>query len=119
MDDLSTRMGALLLLTSSTDSLLARVARLLAEVVELIYKQFVLGLFKRLRAKRAIEKRMIYRGWGPGFQGGSLPTTHVGNASRQFRYPERLKVNVLRTLRRLGYITQEEYLTGFRSRSVY
>jgi hypothetical protein len=56
MEDFNARMGALSLHTSSTDSLLARVARLPVDVLELIYKHLcetscsnVLGL-ERLSA---------------------------------------------------------------------
>jgi hypothetical protein len=112
-------MGALSLHTSSIDSLLARMARLPAEVVESIYKQFVLGLFKCLRAKRAIRKNMVYRGWGNGFANGALPTTRMGNASRQVWRPERLKMNVLRTLHCLGHITKKEYVSQSQSRFMY
>jgi hypothetical protein len=38
MEDLNARVGALSLHTSSTDSLLARVARLPVELVEEVYK---------------------------------------------------------------------------------
>jgi hypothetical protein len=33
------------------------------ELVELIYKHFVQGLFKRARARETIRKKLLYKGW--------------------------------------------------------
>jgi hypothetical protein len=46
--------------TISTDSLLARVAHLPADVVVLIYKHFVQGLLKRVAAKNNPEQVVLY-----------------------------------------------------------
>jgi hypothetical protein len=108
MEDLNARMGALSLHTSSTDSLLTRVARLPAELVELIYKQFVQGLFKRAQARETLRKKLLYKGWGVF---GEPPIWRVGNANRN-RWA--LRRSVLQSLRRHGYITQEQYLDRLR-----
>jgi hypothetical protein len=73
-------MGALSLHTTSTNSLLARVARLPAEILELIYKQFVHGPFKRVAAKRIMEKNMIYKGENKRSRAfGAPPIARLGN----------------------------------------
>jgi hypothetical protein len=108
MQDLNARMGALSLHTSSTDSLLARVARLPAELVEEIYKQFLEGVLKRVRAKGSICRKLLYKGWGPSSAFGAPPRWRLGNASRNSRPWKR---TVLDSLLRYEYITQAQYNT--------
>jgi hypothetical protein len=80
MEDLNSRMDALSLHTSSTDSLLARVARLPVDVLDLIYKQFVRDfLFKRARARETIGKNLLYLSGG---MFGQAPRWRVGNPNR-------------------------------------
>jgi hypothetical protein len=103
MEDLKARMGALSLHTSSTDSLLARVARLPVDVLELIYKQFVRDfLFKRARARETICNNLLYQSGGMFAEPSRW---RVGNPNRS-RW--RWKLSVLQSLRRHGYITQEQ-----------
>jgi hypothetical protein len=107
MEDLNARMGALSLQTSSTDSLLARVARLPAELAELIYKKFMNSLLiKRARARETIRRTMIDQGARPGSAFGAPFTTRLGNAARRST-PWRL--NVYKTLLRNGYVTPEQF----------
>jgi hypothetical protein len=108
MEDLNARMGALSLHTSSTDSLLARVARSPAELVEEVYKQFVQGILTRVRAKGSIRKKLLYKGWGPRSAFGAPPTWRLGNANRNIRPWKR---TVLESLLCYEYITQEQYKT--------